>query len=509
MSIDYRSNAISNHDLYAAKERALLEQFSAIAERLDRLEASLSEFSGREQLLSDTIEKKLVPKDRIGRIEDRLNELAKNIAETDKRAQRMRIDRQFRLFPTWIKLRLDRSRQITGEKSVQPQSGILNQLMIVCPVYPGGARPYGGEFVEKRAQIYSSQGYQVVVCEVSRGNVPLDRSEHGGIQVYRLSPDDLDNLISKSSPRLICAHQVEKYVWQVLRKYTNEIPTIVWIHGFEARDWRELEFNFTPEEIVKNAAVLEQANVERRETMRELFATNKVAKVFVSKFMRTVARKFAGIRPRNAYVIHNVIPADVFPFKEKPDSQRLRVLWVRSFGAKNYANDLAQKAVLELSRRDIFSNIAITICGDGRFFDEITEPLREFDNVQINQGFVSSKDLAKLHQTHGVMLVPSRWDSQGLTLGEAMSSGLAVITNAVAAIPEFVDNRTGVLCSAEDALGLADGIERIAMDPQMFKKISHAAARRAQAQCGFESTLNKELHLIRKVSPNLLRQNSI
>jgi glycosyltransferase involved in cell wall biosynthesis len=36
--------------------------------------------------------------------------------------------------------------------------------------------------------------------------------------------------------------------------------------------------------------------------------------------------------------------------------------------------------------------------------------------------------------------VPSRTDTQGVSRDEAMSSGLVPVTNAVAAIPEFVDD---------------------------------------------------------------------
>ena len=175
-----------------------------------------------------------------------------------------------------------------------------------------------------------------------------------------------------------------------------------------------------------------------------------------------------------------------------------KVLWVRSFAAKNYANDLAQRAILELSNRPIFTQLSFTIRGDGALFEEITRPLKQFDNISIEQQFLSVERLAALHKDHGVMLTPTRWDSQGLTLGEAMSSGLAVVSNSVAAIPEFVDEKTGMLSAAEDYVGLADSIEELALNPTLFQAISAAAAKRAQKQCGYDATLKAELRLLKK-----------
>ena len=51
---------------------------------------------------------------------------------------------------------------------------------------------------------------------------------------------------------------------------------------------------------------------------------------------------------------------------------------------------------------------------------------------------------------------------------EAMSSGLVVVTNKVAAVPEYIDDTVGILCDYEDYLGMADAIEGLYYDRDLF-----------------------------------------
>ena len=76
-----------------------------------------------------------------------------------------------------------------------------------------------------------------------------------------------------------------------------------------------------------------------------------------------------------------------------------------------------------------------------------------------------------------------------------MSSGLIPVTNAVAAIPEFVDKSSGILAPGEDALALAKGIERLYNDPDLFATMSFAAAQRVRQQSSKQAMICAELQL--------------
>jgi len=88
-------------------------------------------------------------------------------------------------------------------------------------------------------------------------------------------------------------------------------------------------------------------------------------------------------------------------------------------------------------------------------------------------------------------------DSQGVSRDEAMASGLVPVTNAIAAIPEFTDVDCAFAVPSEDYKGIADAIERLAMDPDLFAKMSRAAAHRVRQQSNLQRTIQQEIKLIR------------
>jgi glycosyltransferase involved in cell wall biosynthesis len=147
------------------------------------------------------------------------------------------------------------------------------------------------------------------------------------------------------------------------------------------------------------------------------------------------------------------------------------------------------KALQVIADEPWFDELKITIVGDGELFEDITRPLAGMTNVTLVKRFLTQDEIAALHRQHGVFLSPTRMDTQGVSRDEAMSSGLVPITNAVAAVPEFV-------AAAEDYKGLAAAIQQLRDDPQRFLAMSDAAAKRVRSQSGFDQTIRRELALI-------------
>jgi glycosyltransferase involved in cell wall biosynthesis len=185
---------------------------------------------------------------------------------------------------------------------------------------------------------------------------------------------------------------------------------------------------------------------------------------------------------------------------------RFRVLVVKPFTAYKYANDLVVKAILAFRESPNFEKVQFTICGDGPSFDETLKPLRSLRNVNIIKSFLRQDEISRLHHDHGIFLSPTRWDSQGVSIGEAMSSGLVPVSNAISAIPEFVTHgESGLLASPEDAEGLAACLETLIDSPETFDRLSRRASIRAQEKCGPRVTTDREIELIQ--NPNLGRNS--
>lgn len=80
---------------------------------------------------------------------------------------------------------------------------------------------------------------------------------------------------------------------------------------------------------------------------------------------------------------------------------------------------------------------------------------------------------------------------------EAMSSGLVPISTNIAAVPEFITHEaSGLLGAPESARHIADLIEALYFDAQLFSTLSRQAAQSVRAQCGPQATVARELELI-------------
>jgi glycosyltransferase involved in cell wall biosynthesis len=77
-----------------------------------------------------------------------------------------------------------------------------------------------------------------------------------------------------------------------------------------------------------------------------------------------------------------------------------------------------------------------------------------------------------------------------------MSRGLVAITNNVAAIPEFIKNDEAMLVSPEDYKGLANAIEILFFNPDIFKKISRQSPSVVAIKSGYDNTIAKEIDIL-------------
>jgi glycosyltransferase involved in cell wall biosynthesis len=225
--------------------------------------------------------------------------------------------------------------------------------------------------------------------------------------------------------------------------------------------------------------------------------------IFVSRMFAEQVMEDIGIRipPEKYRVIHNPIDTTLFAYHPKPPEQRKKILSISSYASRVYANDLSVRAIQLLAKRPWFGELEFRFVGDGRLFDEVLAPLRQFGNVVIERRFLLPDELRDMHQKHGVFLCPKRFDSQGVSRDEAMASGLVPVTNAVGAIPEFVNAECGVLAPAEDFAGLAAGIESLYLDETRFVTMSLNASRRVRRQSDIDSIAAKETRMFGPAGP--------
>lgn len=284
----------------------------------------------------------------------------------------------------------------------------------------------------------------------------------------------------------------------MLSGFIKEIncPVIIWVHGIEALGWYRRLFNF---KNVKQFGRYILWNTKQMFNFRKLISysnnSHKVFFVFVSNWMKRITQTDSLKRISNFYLVANPIDTNIFRYSEKTVENRKKILLIRSFDSKKYANDIAIDAILKLSQKDIFQELTFEIYGKGKYFEPLTQKIKDFPNVKLHNCFLENKDIPEVHKGFGIFLCPTRQDAQGVSMCEAMSSGLVPISSRNTAIPEFLENGvTGFM--TKSAQEVADRIEYLYLQPEQFLKLSQAASKQIQTLAGHTVIMDREMEII-------------
>jgi glycosyltransferase involved in cell wall biosynthesis/GT2 family glycosyltransferase len=110
--------------------------------------------------------------------------------------------------------------------------------------------------------------------------------------------------------------------------------------------------------------------------------------------------------------------------------------------------------------------------GDGSLLGQL-EALRETVSVA---GVVSDQQLEALYRRCDVVCLPSRYESHGIALVEAMMFGRAIVSCSAGGISEVIDpGRTGLLAPPDEPDALAQLLGSLAADPPLRTRLGAAA----------------------------------
>jgi glycosyltransferase involved in cell wall biosynthesis len=385
---------------------------------------------------------------------------------------------------------------VLGHRNLQPAE-IIGQAehLLLTNHYPSYSDLYRNGFVHTRVRAYQARAVRYDVFRL-RPDEPVSYHEFEDVNVITGAQEVLHQMLSSGRYKSVLAHFLNEAMWQVLQHHIGLVKMFVWVHGAEIQPLHRRD-NFENEQQRDAAKVQSEARMSFwRGLLRKMPENLKL--VFVSNFLAKVVMEDLGFRlPENRYmVVHNPINTDLFTYHPKPTEQRKKILSIRPYASRTYANDLSVKAILALTGKPYFKDLEFRMIGDGKLFDEVLGPLRDFSNVYIERRFLTHAEIAALHREYGIFLCPTRMDTQGVSRDEAMASGLVPVTNAVAAIPEFVDDSCGILAPGEDADAMARGIALLYEQPQKFSAMSEAAAKRVRAQSDVRRVISSELAIV-------------
>jgi colanic acid/amylovoran biosynthesis glycosyltransferase len=196
------------------------------------------------------------------------------------------------------------------------------------------------------------------------------------------------------------------------------------------------------------------------------------------------------------------ISLKAIPFKERTLSQgdTIRLLSVGRL-VEMKGREYAIKAIAQLKGK---YNIHYDIVGDGPLREDLKKMVTDLglDNIIQFRGWTDSDTLEMLYNQAHLFVHPSvtssdgNQEGQGVVLVEAQAHGIPVIATRHGAFPDsLLDGQSGFLVPEKDVKALADKIEFLIANPQMWPQLGRTG-RRFIEESFDAAMLNKKLEEI-------------
>jgi glycosyltransferase involved in cell wall biosynthesis len=199
-----------------------------------------------------------------------------------------------------------------------------------------------------------------------------------------------------------------------------------------------------------------------------------------------------GVPASRVHIIPPGVAIDEFrPSPHRNDGARIRVLFVGADFERKGGRDLLEAA----------SRLADRVELDLVTRDVVPTPNPDL-LVRWHTGIrPGSQKLRDLYARADVFALPSRSETYGIAVAEALASGLPIITTPIGALPEMVRNgENGFLISPGRPDRLAETLSRLAGSPNLRASLGRCSRDRAEAEHDQRRNHGAILGLLREVS---------
>lgn len=375
-----------------------------------------------------------------------------------------------------------------------------SDVLLLVPGYPSESNKYLFAFVHTRVKEYLKSGINVDVAYVNADQT-YTRYNYDGINVMKISFFDIRNILQVKKYKKIIVHFFNEKMAQLLDATDiHDTDIYLFVHGSDIlyRDMNKLTCPY-----FKHASDIdtdqEKNYLKRDEILKKYCNNENVMFIFPSKWAKERSEKLNHIKFNNFDIIPTYINSEIFKYHKKNKNDRKKIVIIRKYDNINtYSIDTDVRTILELSRKDYFNDLEFNIYGDGDYHDTLLSPIKKFSNVHIYKKFLSHDEIAKVHKENGIGLFATRYETFGVSAAEAMSSGLVVISNDVAAVSDMFSNHKELVAKDEDYIELASIIEYLYKNPDEYLKLSEQLSREIKNSYGYENTIKKELKILNK-----------
>jgi len=273
----------------------------------------------------------------------------------------------------------------------------------------------------------------------------------------------------------------------IFKKWAFKIPFIYTVHGLP-QPWLE------PSLLYKIAYTIEHG-------LLRFVASQSSVVVAVSNHVKEMLKKRYGV---DSEVIYHGIDADKFKPENKAESKRRLGYKETDFIILFVGKLHPCKDPLILIRSmyklvGINANLRLVMAGTGELHEEIRNEIHRLNlsrHVKL-LGLVKHEKVKLLYNAANVYVLTSVSEAFGMTLLEAMASGLPVIASKVGACPEIIGN-AGILFDQGDHISLARELMTLASGEELSNILRTKSLKRVRKVFSWDDKVDKYWKLYKK-----------
>lgn len=362
----------------------------------------------------------------------------------------------------------------------------------VVPYYPphvGGMEYY----VERLSEELAARGHDVSVF-TSSNNKTQEAYTRNGVKIRTLkimtkiynnpiSPTLLTQLMNQEKPDIIHTHQYPIFYSDTAAvvAWTRKIPLIVHVHVIS--DAKSPISGFISDKYYSSLG------------LRTLTTANTI--IVPSKAYKTKLSNMH-INPNKLQVIPYGIDTKKFQnnngeaFKAKYGLQGSKI--ILSVGRLNYQKGFQYliKAMPTVLKQ--IPNVKLVIVGEGEqlsYLRQLTKSL-SLEKSIVFTGAITQTEIPHAYAAADIFVLPSLFESFGISLVEAQASGKPVIATRVGGAPEtLIDGQTGFLIDSRDSNKLSISILRLLSDNDLAHKMGINGLEFVQDKFGIQNIVEK------------------
>ncbi len=213
--------------------------------------------------------------------------------------------------------------------------------------------------------------------------------------------------------------------------------------------------------------------------------------------------------PREKVMVHRLgVDTKFFsPTKSKSNTERLRITTTARLVEKKGIK-YAIKALAAVRKDFPDLDIKYDVIGDGPLYSELSHLIDSFDlsNIVSLHGALTNFDVRKILSESDIFVLPSVTASDGDTEGtpvsliEAMSSAIPVISTLHSGIPELVENGvSGFLIPERDVVALSDIIVYLAHNRHLLSELGAEGRKKVIKNHDIETLNDKLLNIYESI----------